>query len=460
MVGKEVVQLYYSAPQGLLGKPKKALGDFEKTKELLPFESQILTLRVSEYELSSYDDLGKISEAAYVLEKGTYEFYIGANVRDAKKTEFSYENPADKVIVQLSHKVAPVSLKERMLSDGSYEMLPLGEDRDINECAFEKMKAGTEEALLPAQKGFPIRSFVNPYKEGARSFDEVAEGKVTLDEFISQLSDDELMDLVGGQPNVGVSNTFSFGNMPDYGVPSAATADGPAGVRIAAETGVLTTAFPCATTIACTWNKEIAEKIGFAGGEEIKENNLSVWLTPAINIHRNPMCGRNFEYYSEDPYLTGKMAAFLVCGIQKNHVGASVKHFACNNKETNRKHADSRVSERALREIYLRAFEIVVKEAQPYTIMSSYNAVNGYRASENKELLTGILRDEWHFEGLVTSDWWTRGEHYKELNAGNDLKMGNGFPDRLRKAMDMGVLRRDALETSAKRILRTILKFD
>ena len=458
--GKEVVQLYYGAPQGLLGKPSKALGDFEKTKELLPLESQLLTLKVSEYEMSSYDDLGKISDAAYVLEKGTYKFYVGSNVRDAIKTEFEYENPADKVIVQLSHKAAPVSLKERMLSDGSYEELPLGDDRDINECIFEKMEPGTEEALLPAQKALPIRSLINPYKEGAKSFDEVAEGKATLDEFVKQLSDDELMDLVGGQPNVGVSNTFSFGNMPEYGVPSAGTADGPAGLRISPETGVVTTAFPCATTIACTWNKEIAEEIGFAGGEEVKENNLAVWLTPAINIHRNPMCGRNFEYYSEDPYLTGKMAASLVCGIQKNHIGASVKHFACNNKETNRKHSDSRVSERALREIYLKAFEIIVKEAQPYTIMSSYNALNGYRASENTDLLTGILRDEWHFDGLVTSDWWTRAEHYKEVNAGNDLKMGNGFPDRLRKAMDAGALSRDVLETSAKRILSIILKFD
>ena len=196
------------------------------------------------------------------------------------------------------------------------------------------------------------------------------------------------------------------------------------------------------------------------GGKELKENNLCVWLTPAINIHRNPMCGRNFEYYSEDPLLAGTLAACLVRGTQKNHVGVSVKHFACNNKETNRKHCDSRVSERALREIYLKAFEIVVKESQPYTIMSSYNVINGERASESRDLLTGILREEWGFEGMVTSDWWTRGEHYKELNAGNDWKMGNGFPERLKAADEKGALDHEQLKKSAIVILKTILKFD
>ena len=154
------------------------------------------------------------------------------------------------------------------------------------------------------------------------------------------------------------------------------------------------------------------------------------------------------------------MAGAMVRGIQKNNVGASVKHFACNNKETNRKHSDSRVSERALREIYLKAFEIIVKEEDPYTIMSSYNAINGERASESKDLLTGILKEEWGYKGMVTSDWWTRGEHYKEIKAGNDLKMACGFPDRVKKAMEMGAITRADIEPCAKRILTTILKFD
>lgn len=460
VAGKEVVQLYASAPSGKLGKAARSLASFEKTKELKPGESQILILSTDEYGISSYDDLGKVSDACYVLEAGEYDFYIGNSSRAAVKSEFTWNNTEDKVVKKLSHKVVPTELKKRMLQDGTYEELPLGEHKDKDECIFDKMEPGTEEALAPTVREIKRHYYVQPWREGIKKFSDVAEGKITLDEFMEQLSVDELIHLVGGQPNTGVSNVFGFGNLYEYGVPNAATADGPAGVRIMPETGVRTTAFPCSTSIACTWNKEIAEAVGFAGGEELKENNLSVWLTPAINIHRSPMCGRNFEYYSEDPYLTGKMAAAMVRGIQRNHVGASVKHFACNNKETNRKHSDSRVSERALREIYLKAFEMIVNEEEPYTIMSSYNVVNGLRASENKDLITGILRDEWGYTGIVTSDWWTRGEHYKEINAGNDLKMATGFPERVKKAVEMGAVDMDMLKLCAKRILSTILKFD
>ena len=199
-------------------------------------------------------------------------------------------------------------------------------------------------------------------------------------------------------------------------------------------------------------------RIGRTGAEELIENNMSVWLTPAVNIHRTPLCGRNFEYYSEDPFLTGKQAAAMVRGIQSMGAAASVKHFALNNKETNRKNSDSRASERAIREIYIRQFEIIVKEADPWTIMSSYNIINGRRASENSDLLTGVLRGEWDFRGMVTSDWWTFGEHYKEMAAGNDLRMPCGYPERIMKALEAGVISRAQLETAAGRILGMLLK--
>ncbi len=458
--GKNVVQLYYSAPQGKLFKPARELGDFAKTKCLEPGESQIISLSVSKYQMSSFDDLGKVRDASYVLEKGEYRFCLGNNSMDVAKVDLVWNNEEDEVMQELSHKLAPVELKERMLSDGSYEALPRGQHKDINESVITKMEPGTEEGLTPVVRSRDSYCLTTPFKKDAHIFAEVAEGKITLDEFVDQLSLEDLMNLVGGQPNTGVANTFGFGNLPEYGVPSAMTADGPAGVRIAPETGILTTAFPCSTLLACTWNEHLLAQVGKAGGEELKENNLAVWLTPAINIHRSPLCGRNFEYYSEDPIVAGRLAAALVNGIQSNNVGASVKHFACNNKETNRKHSDSRVSERALREIYLKAFEIVVKTAKPYTIMSAYNAINGERASESHDLLTGILRDEWGFEGMVTSDWWTRGEHYKESNAGNDLKMGNGYTDRLKAADEKGALDHEQLKLNAKRILNTILKFD
>ncbi len=457
--GKDVVAVYVSAPAGKLGKAARVLGDFAKTENLLPGESASVSLHVSRYLLASYDDLGSVCEASYVLEAGRYEFFLGANVRTARKLDYEYVLERDEVLCRLSHKVVPSELTKRMLSDGSYEDMPQGPHKDINECLLKRVEPGTEEAMAPEVRHVGRHLLMKTVKEGAHTLKDVADGKVTLDEFVAQLNDDELIFLIGGQPNTGVGNVYGFGNMPEYGIPNAQTADGPAGVRIAKETGIVTTAFPSATVIANSWNREIAREVGFAGGEELKENNLCVWLTPAVNIHRNPMCGRNFEYFSEDPYLTGKLAGALVQGIQANNMGACVKHFACNNKETNRKHSDSRVSERALREIYLKAFEIIVKDADPYTIMSSYNAINGVRASENKELLTGILRDEWHYEGLVMTDWWCRSEEYREILAGNDLKMATGYPERVREAMELGALGHDDLLICAKRVLATILKF-
>ncbi|MDE6846740.1 MAG: glycoside hydrolase family 3 C-terminal domain-containing protein [Lachnospiraceae bacterium] len=454
--GKEVVQVYYSAPQGILQKPRRELAAFAKTRSLMPGESQTIVLEFAKNEMASYDDLGKVAESAYVLEEGTYEFYVGNSVRDTSKLDFALTLTESEVVEQLSRKAAPTSLKKRMLADGSYEELPLSQANDPDECVLVKMESGTEEALTPSVRGRESYLLLKPYAEGARPLIEVAEGKMTMEEFAAQLSDEDLIHLLGGQPNTSTANTFGYGNLPEYGVPNIMTADGPAGLRICLNT----TAWPCATLLASTWNTELVEQVGVAGAEEVKENNIAVWLTPAVNIHRNPYCGRNFEYYSEDPYLTGKMGISMVKGIQSQHIAAAVKHFACNNKETNRKHSDSRVSERALREIYLKGFEMIVKEADPWVIMSAYNMINGHRASENHELLEDILRGEWGFKGMVTSDWWTRGEHYKEIKAGNDVKMACGFPERVKEAMEKGAVDRDDLIRCAKRVLGLILKID
>lgn len=453
--GKEVVQLYYGAPQGKLGKPAKVLGAFKKTSILQPGERQILTLKIPVNQMASYDDLGKVCRSAYVLEAGEYAIYIGTNVRDAAKIDFTYVVKEDTVTEQLSRKAAPYHLQKRMLADGSYEELP--------------QREYVEEEGLPRQDKYAI-GLPCPDTRGQKGIDfldskgvqfsDVADGKMTLDEFMDILTLDDCINLLGGQPNTGCANTFGMGNLPEYGVPNVMTADGPAGLRILPKCGVNTTAWPCATLLASTWDEELVEKVGKAGAEEVKENNISIWLTPACNIHRSPLCGRNFEYYSEDPYLAGKTGAAMVRGIQSQHIGASVKHFAANNKETNRKDSDSRVSERALREIYLKQFEIIVKEAHPYTIMSSYNLINGIHASENKELLTGILRDEWGFDGLVTTDWWTFGEHYRETKAGNDIKMAAGYPERIKEAYEKGFITEEEICRSARRILNMILKID
>ena len=461
MPGKEVIQLYAQAPQGLLGKAAKSLVAFQKTKLLQPGEQQLLVLSFKIDDMASYDDLGKIAKSAYVLEKGDYTFHIGTSVRDTIAVNAVYTEPVDRVTQKLSAKIVPTSLKRRLLANGTYEELPLGSQNDPDYSALGPMDAISKYVgELPAVRAVDRIPVVTNIQDKRINFNHVAQGEMSLDDFVSMLTDEELSHLLGGQPNTGVANTWGFGNMREYNIPNVMTADGPAGLRINRECGINTTAFPCATLLACTWNPEITYEVGKAGAREVKENNIAVWLTPAVNIHRSPLCGRNFEYYSEDPFLAGTLAAAMVKGIQSEHIAPAVKHFALNNKETNRKNSDSRVSERAAREIYLKVFEIIVKTAKPWYIMSSYNIVNGHRASENRELLEGILRDEWGFDGMVSSDWWTYGEHYKEVKAGNDLKMACGYPERLLDAVKVGVLKREEMEICAKRILRLILRFD
>lgn len=457
--GKEVVQLYYSAPQGKLGKPARELGAFGKTRLLEAGDSQVMRLTMREDFMASYDDLGKVKKSAYVLEPGIYHFWLGGSVREAREIPFFVEKKETEIVAQYTEKCAPRALKKRLLADGTYEEMP---QRPTKERVLGLAPQDVEklEGVIPSVLERKQVQLSQPPAPGTIMLADVAEGKATLDQLIAQLTDEELAELLGGQPNTGVANTYGMGNIPDHRVPNIMTADGPAGLRIQPQCGVCTTAWPCATLLACSWNEDLVYQVGAAGAAEVKENNIGIWLTPAMNIHRSPLCGRNFEYYSEDPLVAGKMGAAMIRGIQSQHIGASMKHFACNNKETNRKASDSRVSERAMREIYLKGFEIAVKEAQPWTIMSSYNMINGCHASENRELLTDILRDEWGFEGAVTTDWWTFAEHYLETKAGNDIKMGCGYPDRLLEALEKGLITRKEMEICGRRILELILKFD
>ncbi len=438
VAGKEVIQLYYSAPQGKLGKPVRELAAFKKTKLLEPGESEMITLYFDVEDMASYDDLGKVSLSAYVLEEGGYEFYIGTSVRDVNIADFVYCVDEYEVVDQLASQCKPFKLKKRMLADGSFEELPTGEE------SYFYGEVKDSGAVAP---------------ENAVMFDRVGTD-ITIDEFVKQFTLDELMDFVGGHGPTGVANTGCFGGLERLGVPAVPTADGPAGLRLDTNVGIPTTAWPCATLLACCWDPELVYEVGAAGGAEVKENNLGVWLTPALNIHRDPLCGRNFEYYSEDPLIAGKNAAAMTRGIQSQKVAVSVKHFACNNKEANRFGCDSRVSERALREIYLKGFEICVKEGDPWTVMSSYNLINGQHTSESYELLTNILREEWGFNGMVTTDWGVKNDPVKEVKAGNDMKMHCGYPEDLKAAYDKGELTRAELEACVKRILEMFMKLD
>ena len=297
-----------------------------------------------------------------------------------------------------------------------------------------------------------------------------------IDAIVSEMTIEEKCELiVGGRAEMFKPNAYKkvkapgaagvINEIPRLGIPATVLSDGPAGVRIRPhrpgdDRSFFCTGFPIGSLISSTWNTELVLEAGKTMGSEAKEYGIDVLLTPGINIHRNPLCGRNFEYYSEDPLLSGKIAAAMINGVESNNVGTSLKHYAANNQETNRLANNSIVSERALREIYLKGFEIAVKEAQPWTIMSSYNYINGEHASQSYRLLTEILRNEWGFEGIVVSDWGAGYDEAAQIRAGNDL-IQPGYNHNyynLLKAVKDGSLSMEDLDRSVKRILQLALK--
>ena len=304
-------------------------------------------------------------------------------------------------------------------------------------------------------------------------------GKSSIDEVVKAMTLDEKIRLLTGTGEVAEDVRQAIGYtekivpgaagttypIPRLGIPAMVMADGPAGVRInsrrkGSDRTYYCTAFPVATVLASTWNTPLVQEVGEAMGKEALEYGCDVLLAPALNIHRNPLCGRNYEYYSEDPYLAGEMATAMVNGIQSNGVGTSVKHFAVNNQETNRIANNAIVSERALREIYLKPFEKVVKDAAPWTVMSSYNKVNGEYTSESEYLLTEVLRNQWGYEGMVVSDWFGGRQPIKQVKAGNDLLMPGMIRQQkiIHKAVESGKLSVEDIDRNVKRVLELILK--
>lgn len=397
--GKEVVQLYVKAPQGKLSKPAVSLVAFDKTKELAPNECQTLEFKVSAYTFSSFDDTGKTgNKLSYLLEAGEYTFLAGNSVRDISPCG-SFCLDDDKLLIRLD-KVCTVqnSFNRVVAKELDGKLVPQSEPVPTSTPYLQKRIMEN----LPKELG---------YKQNNYSFNQVKSGEITLDEFITCLTNEELEALTRGQgmmnsPYGVEGNAGAFGGIIDSlrekDVPAVITTDGPAGIRISYYTSLL----PCGTALACTWNTQLVEALTTEMGRELKEKGSDVLLAPGMNIHRNVLCGRNFEYFSEDPILSGKMAAAYVKGIQTHGGSACPKHFACNNQEVNRTKNDSRISQRALREIYLKGFEICIKEAKPNCIMTSYNKINGVWSHYNFDLATTILRKEWGYEGCVMTDWW------------------------------------------------------
>ena len=455
--GRALIQLYASCPEGRLGKPRRVLVGFARTKVMLPAREETLRIRFSRYNFASFDDLGRVKKNAYLLEEGTYEFFYGDNVRDLTKLDLEYNLVKPLVIGTLPERLAPHRLPERLRSDGTLEALPT--DLSVDPAPFQPDLVSKG---LPKENEWTAAWFRGKKapEEPPLQLIDVHNGALSLDHFLASLSLRQKISLLGGQPNRGVANTFGIGNLPLAGIPNVMTADGPQGLRFRPETAVSTTSFPTASLLACSWDMSLLQEVGKAIGEEVRENGIGLWLGPAVNLHRSPLCGRNFEYLSEDPLLAGMLSAALVQGAQSQGIGCALKHFACNNKEENRKDSDSQVSVRALRELYLKAFEICVKVARPLAVMTSYNLINEKRASENRELLTGVLRDEWGFEGLVITDWWNNAIHEREIAAGNDVKMPVGSPEQVLAAVRSGTLSEEAVTRSAKRVLEFILKLE
>ena len=398
--GKEVIQVYFEAPQGKLGKPSRVLVTFKKTNEIKPGEKENISLSFPVKEMASYSE----ELSAFILEKGTYNIYLGTDVRSASKCG-EIEIKEDIITEQLEQFGAPHKSFMRLENIGGkpkYKEVPLSK-RDLRETILNNIPKGIKPT---GDKGYKLIDVKN--------------GKISLDDFVAQLSYDDLEalsrgDFIMSSPLGPTGNAGVFGgttkSLEEKGVPPITTTDGPSGIRLKATSSLL----PIGVSLASTWNTELIERLYEEIGKEMKARGSDVLLAPGMNIHRNPLCGRNFEYFSEDPVVTGKCGAAVVKGVQKYGLSACPKHFACNNQETNRTFADSIVSERALREIYLLGFEICVKTANPLNLMTSYNRINGVWGHYQYELVMGILKKEWGYKGNVMTDWWMRNKTSPEF---------------------------------------------
>lgn len=479
--GKEVLQLYVSAPEGELHKEYQNLAAFAKTKELRPGEAAEVLLEFDMKDLASYDEV----RASWILEKGDYLVRVGNSSRN---TEIA-------AVLHLTETVQTLQCRNCCTPEEAIEELqaPLRGGERIPDKAVH--------VTIPAER---IRTEKIIYD--AVHVTETKQEKTLLDsltdsEMAALLQGGNMQGQVEGMHNIpGMAGTTATG-LREKGIGNIALCDGPAGINVTnrvcycadgsvrpteiperyrwgalakmpgmtSEEGTIVyryaTAWPVGILLAQTWDTELLHRIGTAVAEEMRLFGVTLWLAPGMNIHRNPLGGRTFEYYSEDPLLSGKMAAALTNGVQQEHdLGVTIKHFCSNNNEDNRDFISSNLSERALREIYLKGFRIAVTESQPKAVMSSYNKVNHVYTANRKDLLTDVLRSEWGFEGIVMSDWNACGEDHADpgicAEAGNDLVMPGTAYDRQRisEAMESGTLSKEVVRASACRILRLLIE--
>lgn len=455
--GREVVQIYCSAPQGKLGKPARVLCGFDKTRTLQPGESQTLSFEIPLESVASYDDSGVTGhKSAWILEHGGYVFYAGADVRSASEA-YSLTLP-ETVVRQCKSALGPLTAFKRMVNSGGK---PEFEDVPLTGEAFPH-----DHAKLPAE-------IPQTGDRGIRLAD-VVNGKNTLEEFTAQLTDYDLSCIIRGEgmgsPKVTAGTAAAFGGVSDtltaLGIPCACCDDGPSGMRL--DCGTKAFSLPNGTLLASTFDRPLMTELFTFMGLEMHTNQVDCLLGPGMNIHRHPLNGRNFEYFSEDPYLTGEMASAELAGLHSTGAEGTIKHFCGNNRETRRHFLDSVISERALREIYLRGFEKAVKKGGAKSVMTTYGQVNGVWTAGNYGLVTGILRDDWGFDGFTMTDWWAninrRGKAPDKSDfaamamAQNDVYMvtadGAACNDNTLDSLKSGELTRGELQRNAMNILR------
>ena len=497
--GKEVVQVYFSAPDGELEKPYQELAAYGKTDELAPGESQTLTLSYNTTEMSSYS----MDQAAYIMEAGDYVIRVGNSSRNTAVaavvsldetctteqlsnqmvqdedmdviskegvTPYSYEGEAEQIAAAPRFEIAAVdvayadnaseyddeSIVSYVYEGSDYEAV----DQEANP-RYTRTPDGNSNTT-PSQK-------IEPYEETIQYVEKTVDnptlldvylGTVSMEEFLASLTPEEMSYIVEGigwggsnTPIIGAQSNSVQGAAGETTsnyyetrtIPNIVLADGPAGIRITQQYEddgqtyyQYCTAFPIGTLIAQSWDREVARQFGEAIGEEMTEMGVTMWLAPGMNIHRNPLCGRNFEYYSEDPFVAGMTAAAVTTGVQSwPGIGVTLKHYAGNNQEDNRNAVNNTITERALREIYLKGFEIAVKAANPMGIMTSYNLNNAWPAADDYDLCTDIPRGEWGFNGLIMTDWGGgQSTPVNSMHAGNDLIMPGGSSASIRQAVE------------------------
>ena len=467
--GKEVVQVYAKVPQGKLGNPARRLIGFAKTGELKPGEKEEVVIVIPKYDLASYDDSGVTGhKSCYVLEEGTYEISVGSDVRSAESAG-CYEEKF-RVVEKLQEACAPVEKFSRMkavlMPDGSYqavtEEVPV---RTVD--PQERRKQNLPETLAyTGDKGYKLV--------------DVLDGKVSMENFVAQIREEDLIAMFRGEgmcsPKVTPGTAAAFGgvteSMKALGIPVGCCADGPSGIRM--DCGTKAFSLPNGTALGCTFNTELVGDLYEMTGKELRLNKIDSLLGPGMNIHRNPLNGRNFEYISEDPLLTGRICAAQVKAMAKSGIGSTIKHFCGNNQEVGRSTSDSVMSERCLREIYLKGFEMAVREGGARSVMTTYGSVNGLWTAGSYDLCTTILRKEWGFEGIVMTDWWAKSNYEGHqaavqvkapmVAAQNDIYMvvsdakANPEKDDVEEMLHAGKLTLGELQRNGANILGFLLK--